>query len=228
MGSVTGYRAERMKEIEDATIVNGEIDASHHLILTRHDETEVDAGVVFYPEPAESAYHKIAEVELSAASTMIDFMTIPQTFKSLKVFASLRGDQASAFVGALLQLNNVSSDASYYRQYIQGNGATAAAQEALAAANSRQVGLLPANTATAGMFGQLEITIADYADAGKMKPVSIIEVAAWGSATGNIHVRHSTLVWASLNAINRIQLLASAGNLVSGSMASLYGLKSAI
>lgn len=47
MGTVTGYTAERMKAIEDASVVNGEIDpASGHLILTRFDESTIDAGLV--------------------------------------------------------------------------------------------------------------------------------------------------------------------------------------
>jgi hypothetical protein len=47
MGTVTGYTAERMKAIEDASVVNGEIDpATGHLILTRFDASEIDAGLV--------------------------------------------------------------------------------------------------------------------------------------------------------------------------------------
>jgi hypothetical protein len=47
MGTVTGYTAERMKAIEDASVVNGEIDpATGHLILTRFDESTIDAGLV--------------------------------------------------------------------------------------------------------------------------------------------------------------------------------------
>lgn len=47
MGSVNGYTAERMKAIEDASVVNGEIDPiTGHLKLTRFDESEIDAGVI--------------------------------------------------------------------------------------------------------------------------------------------------------------------------------------
>jgi hypothetical protein len=46
MGEVTGYTAERMKAIEDASVVNGGIDANGHLILVRHDTSEIDAGLV--------------------------------------------------------------------------------------------------------------------------------------------------------------------------------------
>lgn len=44
MATVNGLTAERMLEIEAASIVDGHIDGSGHLILTAHDGTEIDAG----------------------------------------------------------------------------------------------------------------------------------------------------------------------------------------
>lgn len=44
MASVTGYTAARMKQIEDATVTDIEVDAAQHLIITKHDGTVVDAG----------------------------------------------------------------------------------------------------------------------------------------------------------------------------------------
>lgn len=48
MATVTGLTAERMMEIEDATIVGAEIVAGN-LILTTHDGTEINAGPVTGP-----------------------------------------------------------------------------------------------------------------------------------------------------------------------------------
>lgn len=45
MGTVDGYTAQRMKQIEDAAIVSGAMSGTH-LMLTRHDGTQVDAGVI--------------------------------------------------------------------------------------------------------------------------------------------------------------------------------------
>lgn len=44
MAEVTVYGADRMKEIEDASVVNAEIDFDDHLILTRFDGIPIDAG----------------------------------------------------------------------------------------------------------------------------------------------------------------------------------------
>jgi microcystin-dependent protein len=49
MATVTGLTAARMLEIEDASIVDGEI-VSGNLILTKHDGTTIDAGPVLGPE----------------------------------------------------------------------------------------------------------------------------------------------------------------------------------
>jgi microcystin-dependent protein len=48
MATITGFTAERMLDIENASVVDGEI-VSGNLILTRHDGTEIDAGPVVGP-----------------------------------------------------------------------------------------------------------------------------------------------------------------------------------
>lgn len=49
MATVTGLTAARMLEIEAASVVDGEI-VGDHLILTQHDGTPIDAGVVVGPQ----------------------------------------------------------------------------------------------------------------------------------------------------------------------------------
>jgi microcystin-dependent protein len=44
MATITGLTAERMLEIEGATVIGGEIDVNDHLILHKHDGTTVDTG----------------------------------------------------------------------------------------------------------------------------------------------------------------------------------------
>ena len=45
MATVTGYTAARMKLIEDASVVDGEV-VGDDLILTRYDESTINAGNV--------------------------------------------------------------------------------------------------------------------------------------------------------------------------------------
>lgn len=46
MAKVTGLTAERMLEIEAASVVAGAVDLNNHLILTTHNGIEIDAGYV--------------------------------------------------------------------------------------------------------------------------------------------------------------------------------------
>ena len=48
MATVTGLTAERMLEIEAASVVDGDV-VGGHLILTKHDGTQFDAGTVIGP-----------------------------------------------------------------------------------------------------------------------------------------------------------------------------------
>lgn len=50
MATVTAFTAERMQEIEDAAIIDGNVDDNGDLILVRHDTTEINAGSVIGPE----------------------------------------------------------------------------------------------------------------------------------------------------------------------------------
>lgn len=174
-----------------------------------------------------SAWEKIDELTLGVASPSLDIAGIDQTYKTLKAFANIRGDQAAAFVAPLLNLNNDAVDANYFRQHLQGNAAAASAAESVGAANSRQVGLVPAGTAPANHWGQLEITIVNYTKADRFKVVDLKCASTWGVASGNVLTRHVTVMRNSIQAINRLALAAAGGNWIAGSELSIYGAKSA-
>lgn len=53
MATVTGLTAERMLEIENESIVDGEVDSNGHLILQKFDGTTIDAGLVVGPQGAQ-------------------------------------------------------------------------------------------------------------------------------------------------------------------------------
>jgi hypothetical protein len=49
MATVTGLTADRMLAIEAESVVDGEV-IGDHLILTKHDGTQIDAGSVVGPQ----------------------------------------------------------------------------------------------------------------------------------------------------------------------------------
>jgi microcystin-dependent protein len=53
MATITGLTADRMLEIEGASVVDGEVDTNGNLILTTHDGTTINAGPVVGPQGAQ-------------------------------------------------------------------------------------------------------------------------------------------------------------------------------
>lgn len=49
MAEITGYTAARMKQIEDNSIVDGDVNGSGHLILKKYNNATIDAGSVIGP-----------------------------------------------------------------------------------------------------------------------------------------------------------------------------------
>lgn len=71
MATVTGMTADRMLAIEAASIVDGTIDGSGHLILTAHDGTEIDAGYMIASVPDASTTVKgIVELATNAETIL--------------------------------------------------------------------------------------------------------------------------------------------------------------
>lgn len=76
MATITGYTAARMKTIEDGTIVSATYDASGHLILTRHDGTQIDVGVTTAATTAQSGIIELAtNAEVQAGTDAVRAVT---------------------------------------------------------------------------------------------------------------------------------------------------------
>lgn len=67
MATVTGYTAERMKQIEDKAVVDGEVQGDN-LILFQHDGTNIDAGNVRGPKGDRGPTGEVSEAELAAVT----------------------------------------------------------------------------------------------------------------------------------------------------------------
>lgn len=88
MATITGMTADAMIAIRDATIVDGDYDTANHLILTKYDETQVDAGA---PLSATTVLPGIVELataaEVFTATDAVRAVT-PATLASVRVLAS--------------------------------------------------------------------------------------------------------------------------------------------
>jgi hypothetical protein len=69
MATITGYTASRMQAIEDGTIVTASYDSSGHLILTKHDGTQIDVGRTTAATTAQSGIVELATNAETQAGT---------------------------------------------------------------------------------------------------------------------------------------------------------------
>lgn len=233
---VTGYTAERMKAIEDASVVNGEIDpVTGELILTRFDNSEINAGLAVDPDfPAFSVFprsglFKIAGFDLAATALTMDFTGIPATFDHLQLKAHLRSNVVgSSFDNLILQLNADVTDANYFYQSGQVANATWTGTQNIGAAQSRNGMLINGANSPANMFTNLTIDIPDYLLA-HTKQLEIKSNLSLSLTSGNVFMRNMYYVWNSVAAINRLKLSLAGGGgtsqFLAGSRATLYGIK---
>lgn len=64
MATVTGITQAKATAIENASIVDGDVNGSGHLILTKHDGSTIDAGSVIGPAGANGVSGAIAVTAL--------------------------------------------------------------------------------------------------------------------------------------------------------------------
>jgi hypothetical protein len=168
-----------------------------------------------------AALVKIAEVVLAGTAASITFSTIPQTYRHLRLVLFGRCDNAATSKIVALRVNADTGN-NYDYQYVQGNAATPGAAETFAAALITLA--VPAASAPANVFGQLDILFAFYAGANN-KTVTATQAWKGGTSTGQLTLETLAGFWRSNAAITSISLTPYSGadNFVAGTIASLYG-----
>lgn len=159
----------------------------------------------------------IQHIELSSASSTIDFTNIPQNFTDLSVALSLRSSSApssSAINDGGITFNGSNSNKSGRLLYGQGSAAASATYTDLYI-------WYPTSLATANTFGNISITIPNYAN-GNVKSTSH-DIVTENNATFSYTMIFAGL-WNSTAAITSLQIYANGTTFVAGSSATLYGI----
>lgn len=189
--------------------------------------TPTTAGDVLYVASAgATAYGPKAprvlyDTELGAPDANVDITSIVQTFRSLRMQIIARGSNASTSVSCLLRFNNDSGN-NYDYQNLQGNNTAAAAFSAVAG-SSIVVGGAPAASATANVFGQIDVQIGDYINATRNKVLNARSALKIGTTTADVVTAAVSGFWRSNAAITRITLIPSAGNWDTGTRVIVWG-----
>ena len=169
------------------------------------------------PSASSSDFVKINSVVVGTPVANVTFSGIPSTYKNLKLVITAR--YSAPATDFYMQFNG-DSGANYQSALSfagSTNGQSAAFSQSLAAIGSAATSTAPANQA-----GVAEVVVFDYAG-----------TVFYKSATGFSHRLDSAsvayiimygLTWNSTAAINAIELIAGAGNFVTGSTFTLYGI----
>ena len=165
---------------------------------------------------------KLADVLLVAAAPSLDLSAIPQTFTHLQLVLSLRGDGAGVTQGVSLRFNNDATAGAYQSELVSAAAAVVAAAEAINT-NLITLGACPAATGIANHFSSHTVGITNYRSAAA-KVAEITAATRQSTASGGLLRYLIGGFWASAAAINRVTVFPAAGNFVSGSRATLYGL----
>jgi hypothetical protein len=121
---------------------------------------------------------------------------------------------------------NGDTGANYDAQSIHNSAATTAAAGENLAATSGMIdrGVSPGGSAAASEFGVVVTLIPAYTDTVGQKGAISIIAGRSGTASGNLSAMLCATFWRSTAAVNRITILPSSGNFVTGSRVTLYGL----
>lgn len=164
----------------------------------------------------------VGESELSVAAASIDLTGIRQSYRTLLLVATLRGDTVAEQIETRLRFNGDAS-AVYNTELGSANAAALTAAEVLGATQARIANAVAAN-ALANMFGGLIAVIPDYTETDRFKTVFSLGGSPVTNATTKTLVHWTFSVWRSTDAIIQITLLPNAGNYIAGSRATVFGL----
>lgn len=160
----------------------------------------------------------IQHVELGSAASSISLSSIPQTFTDLYVLLSLRSSSApssTAINDGGITFNSSNSNKSGKLLFGQGSGSGGTGNY------SDLYIWYPTSLAPAGTFGNIGITIPNYAG-GTTKTTSH-DIVTENNATFS-YTMIFTGLWNSTAAINSLEIYANGTTFVTGSTATLYGI----
>ena len=158
---------------------------------------------------------------LGAPAASFDFTAIPATYNHLKLIITGRGDNATTNIGVYATFN-ADGGANYDWERLYVSDAVTTPTEHIAQ-TSGSIGNFAAATAAAGLCGASEVMLPDYKGTTLNKTYISNGADKIGTALGNIHLYNNYGHWRSSAAINQITITPSAGNFITGSIASLYG-----
>ena len=173
----------------------------------------------------------IARTVVGTPASSVDFSSIPATYENLMVTFLARGSATgSEAIPIYARLNNDSgSNYGWHWSYATGNSGGLATGAGASAVTTMQVGYIADSSAETSHPGAGTLTIPGYARTVFVKAVqatwSFLPFYQYSNNKGRSGFASAT--WNNTAAVNQITLYPSAGNFVTGSVFTLYGIAGA-
>jgi hypothetical protein len=164
------------------------------------------------------------KIASGGATANFDFTSISGSYRSLVIHMTLRSQVAATEVAMACRFNN-DSGANYNTARLYGTATAVSVDSFDAQTSMANLFVTPGSTGTTNVASSWEFFIARYADTVFHKQI-IANGVGWSSNSSTTFNRSIQNVgrWASTAAITRITMFPSSGNLVDGSVATLYGI----
>lgn len=165
----------------------------------------------------------ISEQTPSGTGT-VTFSSIAATYRDLRLVIRGRGTTVATSVGVTLVVNS-DTGGNYDAQRVSGVSSTASAAQTTATTNLySNVIALPAASATADVAGSVDTIIYDYRGTTFQKAAKTEMALKIGTGASDKNAMLVASFWRSTAAITQLDVVLAAGNFVSGSVVSLYGI----
>lgn len=184
----------------------------------------LDGSILAADFAAGSTFQKIAEASGDGVSAVIEFSSIPATYRHLQLMYIGRTTNAGTLSSIRMTFETTPTAGSYDYQQMDIAGTSLTGLESLGTADYITAGVLPAAASPANLHGSGIITLFDYANTNCMKATLVLNNGPSDFTTGNYGFRHSVGTWELTTAINRVRLTISNGNWTTTSRVTLYGI----
>lgn len=160
---------------------------------------------------------------LSGAAASFDFTSIPAVYKDLQLRIHGRSSHSSDHQALQWRFNgDAGSNYDYLIWYVTGGGLTASDSFGSTAA---LCGIVAAANADANLFSTVIVDIQSYAQTTSNKLMQGRTAHKIGTGANELQNYNNSAAWRSTAAINQVTITPSNGNFITGSSASLYGIR---
>ena len=161
----------------------------------------------------------------SGGSSLIEFTSIPTTYKHLRLHIMARSGRTDPG-GDLIDLRFNDATTGYYDHVLRSNAGVMGADQNLNSQNHIDIQRVAAASNSANVFSSFTIDIPEYTSTSKVKSLLTKSGATSDSDTTLNQVTLGSAFWNSTTAINKISIRLSYGfNFAQNSTFALYGVK---